>query len=145
MVHLQLLGSDEPVLIIQSDSVDTEKIKERNAEYPAVSEEETYRYHGQWHINVCQYINPDDAVPVEIGIYNCWPRDSAHSPIRRTSGLTSMVWVPTLIGVHRTSKSSYSISLPLLRLSPLLKELILVLFSFCYDFMVRFYILLTVS
>ena len=68
MVYLQLLRSDEPVLIIQSDCVDTEKIEERNAEYPAVSEEETYRYHGHWHINVCQYINPDDAVPVEIGI-----------------------------------------------------------------------------
>lgn len=112
MVHLQLLGSDEPVLIIQSDCVDTEKIKERNTEYPAVSEEETYRYHGQWHINVCQYINPDDAVSVEIGIYNCWSRDSAHSPIRRTSDLASMEWVPTLLEVHRTSKSSYSISLP---------------------------------
>lgn len=46
MVHHQLLGSDEPVLIIQSDSVDTEEIEERNAENPAVSEEETYRYHG---------------------------------------------------------------------------------------------------
>ena len=136
MVHLQLLGSDEPVLIIQSDSVDTEKIEERNAEYPAVSEEETYRYHGQWHVDVRQHINPDDAVPVEIGIYNCWSRDNAHSPIRHTSDLTSMVWVPTLIEVHRTSKSSYSTSLPLLRLSPLPKELILVLFSFCYDFMV---------
>ena len=68
MMHLQLLGSDEPVLIIQSDCVDTKKIEERNTEYPAVSEEETYRYHGQWHINVCQYINPADAVPVEIGI-----------------------------------------------------------------------------
>lgn len=112
MVHLQLLGSDEPVLIIQSDSVDTEKIEERNAENPAVSEEETYRYHGQWHINVCQYINPDDAVSVEIGIYNCWSRDSAHSPIRHTSDLASMEWVPTLLEVHRTSKSSYSISLP---------------------------------
>lgn len=130
MVHLQLLGSDEPVLIIQSDSVYTEKIEERNAEYPAVSEEETYRYHGQWHINVCQYINPDDAVPVQIGIYNCWSRDSAHSPIRRTSGLASMVWVPTSIEVHRTSKSSYFISLPSLRLPPLPRESILVSFSF---------------
>jgi hypothetical protein len=52
MVHLQLLGSDEPVLIIQSDSVDTEEIKERNAEYPAVSEEVTYRQHTQWHVDV---------------------------------------------------------------------------------------------
>lgn len=91
MVHLQLLGSDEPVLIIQSDSVDTEEIEERNAENPAVLKEETYRYHGQWHIDVRQHINPDDAVPVEIGIYNCWSRDSAHSPIRHTSDLTSMV------------------------------------------------------
>ena len=136
MVHFQLLRSDEPVPIIQSDSVDTEEIKERNTENPAVSEEETYRYHGQWHINVCQYINPDDAVPVGIGIYNCWSRDNAHSPIRHTSDLASMVWVPTLIEVHRTSKSSYSISLPLLRLPPLSREVIPVLFSFCYDFVV---------
>jgi hypothetical protein len=46
MVHLQLLGSDEPVLIIQSDSVDTKEIKERNAINPAVSEKETNRNHG---------------------------------------------------------------------------------------------------
>ena len=64
MVHLQLLGSDEPVLIIQSDSVDTEKIEERNSVYPAVSEKETHRYHTQRHVDVCQYINPDDAIPV---------------------------------------------------------------------------------
>ena len=64
MVHLQLLGSDEPVLIIQSDSVYTEEIKERNAEYPAVSEEETYRYHTQWHVDICNHINPYDAVTV---------------------------------------------------------------------------------
>lgn len=130
MVHLQLLGSDEPVLIIQSDSVDTEKIEKRNAVNPAVSEKETHRYHTQWHVDVCKYINPDNAAPVEIGIYNCWSRDSAHSPIRRTSDLTSMVWVPTSIGVHRISKSSYSISLPSLRLPPLPREAILVLFSF---------------
>lgn len=68
MVHLQLLRSDEPVLIIQSDSVDTEKIKERNTEYPAVSEEETHRNHAEWHINVCQEVNPDDAVSVIIRI-----------------------------------------------------------------------------
>lgn len=112
MVRLQLVWSDEPVPIIQSDGIDANEIEEWDAENPAVSEEETYRYHGQWHINVCQYINPDDAVPVEIGIYNCWSRDSAHSPIRHTSDLASMVWVPTLLEVHRTSKSSYSISLP---------------------------------
>lgn len=64
MVHLQLLGSDEPVLIIQSDSVDTEKIKERNTEYPAVSEEETHWYHADWHIHVCQKVNPDDTISV---------------------------------------------------------------------------------
>lgn len=64
MVHLQLLGSDEPVLIIQSDSVDTEKIKERNTEYPAVSEEETHWYHTDWHIHVCQKVNPDDTISV---------------------------------------------------------------------------------
>ena len=64
MVHLQLLGSDEPVLIIQSDSVDTEKIKERNTEYPAVSEEETHRNHADWHIHVCQKVNPDDTISV---------------------------------------------------------------------------------
>lgn len=64
MVHLQLLGSDEPVLIIQSDSVDTEKIKERDTEYPAVSEEETHWYHADWHIHVCQKVNPDDTISV---------------------------------------------------------------------------------
>lgn len=64
MVHLQLLGSDEPVLIIQSDSVDTEKVKERNTEYPAVSEEETHWYHADWHIHVCQKVNPDDTISV---------------------------------------------------------------------------------
>lgn len=64
MVHLQLLGSDEPVLIIQSDSVDTEKIKERDAEYPAVSEEEAHWYHADWHIHVCQKVNPDDTISV---------------------------------------------------------------------------------
>lgn len=64
MVHLQLLGSDEPVLIIQSDSVDTEKIEERNTEYPAVSEEETHWYHADWHIHVCQKVNPDDTISV---------------------------------------------------------------------------------
>ena len=64
MVHLQLLGSDEPVLIIQSDRVDTEKIKERNTEYPAVSEEETHWYHADWHIHVCQKVNPDDTISV---------------------------------------------------------------------------------
>ena len=64
MVHLQLLGSDEPVLIIQSDSVDTEEIKERNTENPAVSEEETHWYHADWHIHVCQKVNPDDTISV---------------------------------------------------------------------------------
>ena len=68
MVHLQLLRSDEPVMIIQSDSVDTEKIKERNTEYPAVSEEETHRCHEEWHINVCHEVNPDDTVSVIIRI-----------------------------------------------------------------------------
>ena len=68
MVHFQLLWSDEPVMVIKSDGIDAKEIEERNSIDPAVSEKETYRYHGQWHINVCQYINPDDAVPVEIGI-----------------------------------------------------------------------------
>ena len=112
MVHFQLLWSDEPVTVIQSDSVDTEEIKERNTENPAVSEEETYRYHGQWHINVCQYINPDDAVTVIVGIQDNRSRDNAHSPILHTNGQASTVWVSTLLEVHRTSKSSYSISLP---------------------------------
>lgn len=64
MVHLQLLGSDEPVLIIQSDGVDAKEIEERDAEYPAVSEEEAHWYHADWHIHVCQKVNPDDTISV---------------------------------------------------------------------------------
>lgn len=43
MVRLQLVWSDEPVLIIQSDGIDANEIEEWDAEYPAVSEEETHR------------------------------------------------------------------------------------------------------
>jgi hypothetical protein len=46
MVHFQLLWSDEPVLIIQSDGIDAQEIEERNAIYPAVSEKETHGNHG---------------------------------------------------------------------------------------------------
>lgn len=42
MVCLQLVWSDEPVLIIQSDGIDANEIKEWDAEYPAVSEKETH-------------------------------------------------------------------------------------------------------
>ena len=52
MVRLQLVWSDEPVPIIQSDGIDANEIEEWNAENPAVSEEETHRNHAEWHINV---------------------------------------------------------------------------------------------
>lgn len=68
MVRLQLVWSDEPVPIIQSDGIDANEIEEWNAENPAVSEEETHRNHAEWHINVCQEVNPDDAVSVIIRI-----------------------------------------------------------------------------
>lgn len=68
MVHLQLVWSDKPVLIIQSDSVDAKEIEERDAEYPAVSEEEAHWYHADWHIHVCQKVNPDDTISVIIRI-----------------------------------------------------------------------------
>jgi hypothetical protein len=41
MVHFQLFWSDEPVLIVESDGIDAKEIEEWDAEYPAVSEEET--------------------------------------------------------------------------------------------------------
>lgn len=42
MVRLQLLWSNKPVLIIQSDGVDANEIEEWDAEYPAVSEKEAH-------------------------------------------------------------------------------------------------------
>lgn len=68
MVRLQLVWCDEPVLIIQSDGIDANEIEEWDAENPAVSEEETHRDHAEWHINICQEVNPDDAVSVIIRI-----------------------------------------------------------------------------
>lgn len=72
MVCLQLIWSDEPVLIIQSDGVDANKIEEWDAEYPAVSEEEAHRNHAERHINVCQKVNPDDTAAVIVCIKYCW-------------------------------------------------------------------------
>ena len=54
MVHFQLLWSNEPVLIVQSDGVDANEIEEWNAEYPAVFEKETNWNHAERHINICQ-------------------------------------------------------------------------------------------
>lgn len=68
MVCLQLLWSDKPVLIIQSDGVDANEIEEWNTEYPAVSEEEAHRYHTEGHINICQKIDPDDTTTVIVCI-----------------------------------------------------------------------------
>ena len=45
MVHFQLLWSNEPVMVIQSDGIDAKEIEERNAIDPAVSEKETHGYH----------------------------------------------------------------------------------------------------
>ena len=52
MVHLELFGRDEPVLIVQSDGIDAKEIEEWYAEYPAVFEEVTYRQHTQRHVDV---------------------------------------------------------------------------------------------
>lgn len=68
MVRLQLVWSDEPVLIIQSDGIDANEIEEWDSENPAVSEEETYRNHAERHINICQEVNPDDAAAVIVCI-----------------------------------------------------------------------------
>ena len=46
MVRLQLVWSDEPVPIIQSDGIDANEIEEWDAENPAVSEKETHGNHG---------------------------------------------------------------------------------------------------
>lgn len=46
MVHFKLLWSDEPVMVIQSDGIDANEIKEWDAENPAVSEKETHGNHG---------------------------------------------------------------------------------------------------
>lgn len=46
MVHFQLLWSDEPVTVIQSDGVHANEIEEWDAENPAVSEKETHGNHG---------------------------------------------------------------------------------------------------
>jgi hypothetical protein len=46
MVHFQLLWSDEPVMVIQSDGIDANEIEEWDAENPAVSEKETHGNHG---------------------------------------------------------------------------------------------------
>lgn len=112
MVHSQLLWSDEPVTVIQSDGVDADKVKERYTKHPAVVEEKTHGNHAKWHVDICQEVNPDDAVTVVVGICDGRSRDNAHSPILHTNDQASTVWVPTLLEVHRTSKSSYSISLP---------------------------------
>lgn len=91
MVHFQLIGSHEPVLIVESDGVDAKEVEERNAEYPAVFEEETNWNHAERHINICQKVNPDDTAAVIGCIKYCWSRDSAHSPILHTSDPTSVV------------------------------------------------------
>jgi hypothetical protein len=64
MVRLQLVWRDEPVPIIQSDGIDTNEVEEWDAENPAVSEEEAHWYHADWHIHVCQKVNPDDTISV---------------------------------------------------------------------------------
>ena len=68
MVRLQLLWSDKPVLIIQSDGIDANEIEEWDAENPAVSEEEAHWYHTEGHINICQKIDPDDTTTIIIRI-----------------------------------------------------------------------------
>lgn len=46
MVHSQLLWSDEPVTVIQSNGIDANEIEEWDTENPAVSEKETHGNHG---------------------------------------------------------------------------------------------------
>ena len=46
MVHFQLLWSNEPVMVIQSDGIDAKEIEERNSIDPAVSKKETNGNHG---------------------------------------------------------------------------------------------------
>ena len=82
MVHFQLVWSDEPVLIIQSDGVDAKEIKERDAEYPAVSEEEAHWYHTDWHIHVCQKVNPDDTISVIIRKFGQLLAYPVQSPVK---------------------------------------------------------------
>lgn len=43
MVHLQLFGSDEPMLKIQPDGIDAKEIEKRNAKYPTILKEVAYR------------------------------------------------------------------------------------------------------
>ena len=74
MVHFQLLWSHEPVLIVESDGVDAKEVEERNAEYPAVFEEETNWNHAERHINICQKVNPDDTAAIVGCIKYCWSR-----------------------------------------------------------------------
>ena len=71
MVRLQLVWSDEPVLIIQSDGIDAKEIEEWNAKYPAVLKEETNWKHAERHIDICQKVNPDDAASVAGCIKYC--------------------------------------------------------------------------
>lgn len=74
MVHFQLLWSNEPVLIIQSDGIDAKEIEEWNAENPAVLKEETNWKHAERHINICQKVNPDDTASVVGCIKYCRSR-----------------------------------------------------------------------
>lgn len=74
MVRLQLVGSDEPVLIVQSDGIDAKEIEEWNAEYPAVFEKETHWKHAEGHINICQKVNPDDTASAVGSIKYYWSR-----------------------------------------------------------------------
>ena len=74
MVHFQLLWSNEPVLIVQSDGVDANEIEEWNAEYPAVFEKETNWNHAERHINICQKVYPDDTASVVGCIKYCRSR-----------------------------------------------------------------------
>ena len=74
MVHLQLVGRDEPVLIVQSDGIDAKEIDEWNSEYPAVFKEKAHWNHAERHINICQKVNPDDTASVVGSIKYCWSR-----------------------------------------------------------------------
>lgn len=52
MMHRKLFWCNQPVLIVDSDSIYSDEIEEGNPVYPAVVKEETYWYHTEWHVNI---------------------------------------------------------------------------------------------
>lgn len=55
MMRLYLFRAYHPALVVYSDGVNTEKIKEGYSEHPAVFVEITRWQHGKRHIDISQY------------------------------------------------------------------------------------------